>query len=361
MSNRITIILPKLSAGGTERTAVELANYMVNTNIEVTVILMFKCELFFKLDKRIKIIQPDWQVNNKFAKIFFGLSLIQYLNRSIKNSRPDSILLLGYILLSLIALTGVSSRVFFSNRTNPYRARFVNSPLLSKMYLIMYTFFSAKVNGIIAQTELSKNHYSKRFKCPIQVIPNSLKEMQYYPEIEKKEIVLSIGRAVPEKGQKYFIDLVLNLSQSSPDLKFILVGDGPELLELKNYANALGVYNKIDFLGFIEDVDVLLAESKYFVLTSLTEGYPNVIIEAMAHGTVPIAFDCVAGPSEIINNGENGYLVGVGNLKLMAERVNYLKNNNDVYANLSMNAKKVRIVNDKEILNKKWVDFISES
>ena len=358
MSGRITIVLPQLSAGGTERTAVELANYFEENHVHVTVILLYKKEIFFELNSNIELIEPKWVPKTSFEKPFYFGFLLFYLNTSIRKSRPDSVLLLGYILISLLSIFPNNYNVFFSNRTNPTRSRFGSNKLLTKTYHTLYRLVRNKVNGIIAQTQIVKDYYQLKFSCPISVIPNSLKEMKYFPLIEKEEIALTIGRAVPEKGQKSFVELVAKLKSSDLNLKFLLVGDGPELNNIKAYARELGVFDSIEFSGFQEGVDLYLAKAKYFLLTSITEGYPNVLIEAMAQGCVPISFDCVAGPSDIIDNGENGFLVEVGNINAMAEKITLLANEPRYFELLSQNARKVRETNNRELLNKKWLDFI---
>ena len=356
--NRLTLILPKLTAGGTERTAVELANYFSDQNVDVTIIVMFKKQVFFELNGEVTLIEPNWNPTSKLGKKLYWVYLWFYLRKSIKKSKPDSILLLGYILIGLLVIWNKKYALYFSNRTNPYRSRFMGNPALNKLYHILYRLLKYRVNGIIAQTEVAKEFYVKRFSCPVKVIPNSLKKMHYYSELKKEDIVITIGRCVPEKGQKYFIDLVSQLQIRFPMLRFILIGDGPELQGLKKYAEDLKLRDKIEFLGFTEDVDYYLAISKYFVLTSVTEGYPNVLIESMAQGCIPFSFDCVAGPSDIISTGENGFLAEVGNVAQLGSDIQWLIENPHLFSAISENAQKVKSLNNSEMLSKEWVNFI---
>lgn len=356
--NRVTLVLPKLTAGGTERTAVELANYLNLQNVEVSVVLMFKREIFFTLNEGISLIEPSWNPRSFIGRHLYWFYLIYYLRHTIIKSRPDSVLLLGYILIGLIVTVGKKYKIFFSNRTNPTRPRFGKSTTLNYSYDLLYRILRSKVHGIIAQTEIAREYYSTKFNCHIKVIPNSLKKMTYFEGIVKEDVVISIGRAVPEKGQIHFIDLVSVLSPQYPSLKFILIGDGPELVGLKKYAVKLGIADNIEFLGFKADVDFYLARSKYFVLTSITEGYPNVLIEAMAHGCVPFSFDCVAGPSDIISHQQNGYLVNVGDVKTMADYISQIIQDSSLFHVISQKAIMVRESNNSDLLNKEWMNFI---
>ncbi|EKB49138.1 UDP-D-galactose:(glucosyl)lipopolysaccharide-1,6-D-galactosyltransferase [Cecembia lonarensis LW9] len=136
------------------------------------------------------------------------------------------------------------------------------------------------------------------------------------------------------------------------------MGDGPELADLKTYAKKLNVLNRIEFLGFSNEVDKYLAQSKVFVFTSLTEGYPNAIIESMAQGCVPVSFDCIAGPSDIIKHGVNGYLMEVGDTDSMAHYIKNLIQNEDLLHNMSTNSQEVRNTNSLDTLGKLYMDFL---
>ncbi|EKB49139.1 glycosyltransferase [Cecembia lonarensis] len=192
MRKKITIILPKLTAGGTERTAAELANYLVSHDIDVSILLMFNYPHFFNLDKRVKIIEPLPAVRDKLGRVLYLPYLILFLRKNLKNIKPDSILCLGYILFSLIASFGIKSRVIISNRTSPYRVRFPKTKVLNGIYKFSYWLLNSRVDGIIAQTQTAAEVYSRSFKCSIRVIPNFLKEMEYFPKLKKKILSLQL-------------------------------------------------------------------------------------------------------------------------------------------------------------------------
>ena len=88
----------------------------------------------------------------------------------------------------------------------------------------------------------------------------------------------------------------------------------------------MGIAEKVDFLGFQKNPYKFISKSNIFVLSSIQEGFPTVIIEAMACGVPVISTDCKAGPNEIIENRENGLLVPVGDEKSLAEAILQLLN-----------------------------------
>jgi len=118
-------------------------------------------------------------------------------------------------------------------------------------------------------------------------------------------IVLMVGRLDDkQKGQRYLIEAAAQV----PEAMFVLAGEGPDRAALEAQARALGVDNRVLFLGYREDIPDLLACCDVFVLPSLFEGLPLSILEAMAAGK-PVIASAIGGNDEVIAHGENGLLV----------------------------------------------------
>jgi hypothetical protein len=176
---KIVIVLPKLSAGGTERTCVELANFLVKQDIDVTVLLMYKKDHFYTLDTRVRVIEPT-DLRSKYGRFLYLPFLFYYLNSTLKKIQPDTIFCLGYILFGLIASFTINSRIIISGRSSPNRVRFPGNPLANSIYKFFHKLVSGRVDGIIAQTHYAKEVYKKKYNCPIIVIPNFLREIVDY-------------------------------------------------------------------------------------------------------------------------------------------------------------------------------------
>ncbi|WP_038068375.1 glycosyltransferase family 4 protein [Thermoanaerobacterium aotearoense] len=119
--------------------------------------------------------------------------------------------------------------------------------------------------------------------------------------------------------------------------KAVIVGDGKLKNDLINLRNKLGLKNKVEFLGFREDIETILEKSKVFVLPSRWEGFGLVIVEAMSKGK-PIIASNVGGIPEIIKNGKTGILVEPGNELELANAIEKLLNNKKYAAYLGENA-----------------------
>ena len=118
------------------------------------------------------------------------------------------------------------------------------------------------------------------------------------------------------------------------------IGDGPERVALEKLCDSLRLGNSVHFLGQRNDVDQLLLDSTIFAFTSLTEGFPNALAEALAAGCACISFDCPTGPSELIEHGVNGFLVEPGDEAEYAKLLQQLIGDADLRAKFSRKARK---------------------
>lgn len=166
-------------------------------------------------------------------------------------------------------------------------------------------------------------------------IPSKISEINIGDEKEK--IVLYVGR-VDTLHKK--VDLLLNiwslLYKKHKDWKLVIVGGGDELNKVKQYAYSLRVENVL-FEGFKDPIPYYKRAS-IFCMTSASEGFGIVLIEAMNMKVVPIAFDSFSAVRDIIDDGTNGVLVPPFNQKLYSEKISYLMNNEQDRLQLSYNA-----------------------
>lgn len=145
------------------------------------------------------------------------------------------------------------------------------------------------------------------------------------------------GRLTALKGFDLVIQAIGSLVKLFPDIKLIVLGEGPEKVRLQNLSKELRISEHVDFRGFVNNVAEIMAQSQVFVLSSYYEGFGNVIVEAMAVGTPVIATECPYGPGEIITHGENGLLTGVGKSNEIAEAIKKLFTDEQVYKKIQRN------------------------
>jgi glycosyltransferase involved in cell wall biosynthesis len=158
-------------------------------------------------------------------------------------------------------------------------------------------------------------------------VPNGI-DVEKYNEVTKntdnetgRKNILFVGSLYPVKGVHYLIMAMKLVHDKMPDAKLILVGDGEERERLAALSIQMGVQKHVRFVGKVphEKVQTFMQRADIFVLPSLSEGFPNVILEAMASG-LPIIASRVGGIPDIITNDINGYLVEVKDINDIANK-----------------------------------------
>lgn len=162
------------------------------------------------------------------------------------------------------------------------------------------------------------------------VIYNPISEhIVNYQQGEKKRkenYLLCVGRLVRQKNFSHAIQAFSIYSKKNPDCQLKIIGTGDQEDALKKLAKKLEIEDKVQFLGFKQDVRPYYLKAKATILSSNYEGFPNVLLESIALGTPVVAYDCPSGPAEIIQEGVNGFLVEHLNIKALSSALIALDN-----------------------------------
>lgn len=168
-------------------------------------------------------------------------------------------------------------------------------------------------------------------------------ELKY--NLPNKRPVLGIfGRLVPIKQHNLFLDIAKMILEKYPQAIFLIVGYGPFEEEIRKYAINLGIQESVYLLGFQSDVYSLYSYCDIVLLTSSYDGFPNVLMEAMAVGRPVITFD-VGGVRELISSGKTGVVVPANDTKMMAGKALELLDSKELRDNIGLNAKLSMIEN----------------
>jgi glycosyltransferase involved in cell wall biosynthesis len=135
-----------------------------------------------------------------------------------------------------------------------------------------------------------------------------------------------VGRIVPIKNHRLFLDASLMAANQNPQVRFVIVGDGPIRAEMQRYAYELGMADRVIFVGWRRDLQRIYADLDVLVLSSINEGTPVSAIEAMAAGC-PVAATRVGGLPDLITEGETGLLVPSEDAKALATAIDSLLKN----------------------------------
>jgi len=329
---KIILVIPTMHQGGAERVMSELANAWSSQLHEVHLVLLAKSENFYAINNNVIIHNLGFSHSGLFNKIINELKVFYKLRKIFKQQQPDFVLsfMIKYNILTIITASYLNIKVIVSDRANPK----TQQPfLISFLRKATYKF----ADGIIAQTSLAKIILQKETgNKNIRVIPNPIKDILIHENIKKEKIILNIGRLIEEKGQKYLLDAFSKIKNT--DWKVVILGDGPLLHTLKHQIKVLGLKDKVLMPGAVNEVDAWLARASVFAFPSISEGFPNALVEAMAAGLPCVSFDCDAGPRDIIIDGKNGYLVSVGEVDMLSSRLENLVNNQELRDQFSSEA-----------------------
>lgn len=305
----ICLLIPSLHAGGMERVMSELAWYFSDKpNLELHIILYgHKRDIFYSVPDNISLHKPDFEFKNS-KRFYYSLRTLWFLRWELKSINPDSVLSFGEYWNSfvLIASLGLKFPVFISDRCQPDKN-------LGYFQEFLRRCLYPKSRGVIAQTEKAKEIYSRQFKHNnIKVIGNPIRSVNSNGKNTVKEnIVLTVSRLIKTKNHDELIKLFVRINK--PGWKLVIVGGDAQkqdiMHNLQCLIKSLNAEDKVILEGNQSDVDPYFLKSKIFAFTSSSEGFPNVIGEAQSVGLPVISFNCVAGPSEMIEDGYNGFLI----------------------------------------------------
>lgn len=174
------------------------------------------------------------------------------------------------------------------------------------------TFIGLYADKIIAVSQgLKKDLFQKAWINPekIQVIYNPVdiraieklaKEKAKKNYLMDKPVILGCGRLTEQKGFSYLIRAMIIVLKEYRNAQLVILGQGEKESELKNLAKSFHIENNIHFLGFVKNPFKYMTRADVFVLSSLWEGFGNVIVEAMTCGKAVVSTDCKSGPREIL-------------------------------------------------------------
>jgi glycosyltransferase involved in cell wall biosynthesis len=149
-----------------------------------------------------------------------------------------------------------------------------------------------------------------------------------------KTILASAGRLSPEKGHEFLVRAVCKVAKDRPDVVLLIFGDGPLRSELTQLAERLGCGDFVHFTGFVPDFASLVDGIDVFVLPSLSEGLPNVLLEAMAAAR-PVVATAVGGVPELVTDGASGLLVSPGSSDEIAGAIKRLLSDTELAGKLA--------------------------
>lgn len=328
----ILFFIPNIERGGIEKNLVLLSDYFIKRKYNVHIIFgKISKEVKKKLNKKITLIKCKKIINTKFVspRILHTINCFLYTLINYKFKKKQIILSFQDHPLSILV-----SKI----KKIPCVIRIANHPLGSLSYFNNNLIFFIKINikkifyffasGIICNSKSSTSFFKKIYKNkkiiniynPIQLI-NIRKKYK-----KNNDYIISVGRLQNQKNFSGLIESFKLVSNKITNIKLVIVGSGSEKKNLQNLSNKLKISKKIFFIKY-KNANQLINSAKLFVLNSLWEGLPNILIETQMLKTPILSSNCLSGPNEILEYGKLGYLSPVNDKKKLAKKIVHIYEN----------------------------------
>ncbi len=343
---RVYFLIPSLRGGGAEKVAIQIASRLNPVFFQSALVVGEK-----KGDY-LSFLPPKLRIVDLHKKRVRGI--LFPLIKLIKNEKPD--ILVSFMhhcnLVAILSkiLSGQKVKLIAAER-NPIEY-LSKKNFLFKLKLTIERLLYRSCTAILVSSKGMKKNVVKFLKFPaekIKVIYNPIdiknilqKSHQSidHPWLNNKKIpvIISCGRLVPQKGFNNLIKAFSKLLKTRK-AKLIILGQGAQKKSLLNLIERLKIKSSVDLVGFKKNPYALMARADIFVLSSMWEGMPNVLLEAMALGLPIVSTDCPYGPNELIKSGESGLLVSPANPEEMAKAIDKFLTNRGFAIQCGRNAR----------------------
>lgn len=357
---KLCILTISLNAGGAERVISLLMKHLIH-DYEVSLVLLSD-DIEFEIPKEVKlyVLGKSNILKNKppLSKLKSTIQFLHKYRKIAKREKFDAVisfLALPNIINSLISNIHHKkhTKTIISERCYPSKM-YENNTFSMRMAQIFYPFFYNKVdvlfsNSIHINEDLKSNF---KLKIPMSVIYNPIEIINPKPfndDYQNSEVfkVINVGSHSVAKNQIMILKAMVRLQSS---FELTVLGTGNLKNQLIEYINSNHLNNRLHLKGKVLNVNDYLLDSHCFVLSSKTEGFPNVLLEAMAIGLPVISTNCMSGPLEILNDNEPviinseefylakyGILVNVDDDVALAKAIAFYRKNDTIrkkYSNL---------------------------
>lgn len=323
MDRKITIFNPSIEDGGVEKNLFLITNFFASNNINTSIISAdkFKKKEFIK---KVNFINPkkiNFRKSGRYKKYFFCLLIL--IKRIIFNN-DKFIFSFQANIYSIIISKLLGARIIVRMNTAPqgWDHNFFKK--------IIYSYFIKKADGIIVNSKYFQKEVAQRFNVKSIYINNPFdfkkikrlaekKNKSFYPNNCLK--LITIGRITEQKDQITILKSLVILKKKKIRFKFLLIGKGHLKKKLEKFIKKNDLRENVKFLGFQSNPFSILKQADIFILSSLYEGSPNVLVEALFLKKKIISSNCPTGPDEILSSGVYGELFKIKDYKNLANKI----------------------------------------
>lgn len=348
---KILFYLHSLGGGGAERVVSILSGHWAGKGHEVTIVTLAGLESdFYQLDKRVRRTSLNLgdQAPGLLAKLTDNFKRVLRLRATLRQMRPQlAIAMMDSANVSLaIAGLGLQGAVCVGSER-------VYSPsaTLTLPWRVLRRWTYGWLHGVVVLSKENeawlRRHTSVR---RIWVVPNPVAlPLSASAPIRSPEEwrvrprrVLAVGRYARQKGLDLLVEAFARILPVVPDWELVIVGEGPERHNLQELLTQRECAGRVHLSGAVGNIADWYTAADLYVLSSRWEGFPNSLLEAMAHGLPSVAADCLTGPRSLVRDGIDGVLVPPDDVSSLATAMERLMTDDELRRRLAERASEVR-------------------
>ena len=360
----IVFLALTLTRGGAERVIANLCNEALFEKYRVSIITCMNRPVGYDLKPGIEhiCIEKTSDVHYKNLGDRF-LKRRKLLKQVLAECKPDVLLCFlpepNFLALSL--KKHFDFPMIISVRNDPVKE--YKNPVYQAIMRVLYP----KADGYVFQTKQAMGYFSfsKKIMDKACVIPNPLaKEFVDYkriPEVDRRKVIVNVGKLSSQKNQIFLIQAFAKIANKYPEYQLHIYGEGDKRTDLETLVEELNLQERVELKGNVSGLAKRIEDAALFVLSSDYEGMPNALMEAMAMGIPCISTDCpCGGPDFLIQDGENGLLVPVGDVECLANAMEKLLGDRVAADRIGGKSGKISETLNPDVIHKMWEDYITK-
>jgi glycosyltransferase involved in cell wall biosynthesis len=317
-------VIGNLSGAGAQKIITTMANHWSMRGWGVTLIALDgdADDTYFAIDPRVRLVRLGvvGVSPTPLHGLLSNLRRIARLRRAVRTSRAEVVVsfLTTTNVRVLMACWGLGVPVLVSERADP------KHQAIGSVWRALRLVTFATASRVVAQTETALGHFPAFIRRRGIVLPNPV-ALPDQPAPATERVVAGVGRLEPVKGFDILVAAFARCAPSHPDWRLTIWGVGSQKRRLAELANELGLGDRLRLPGRSPVPGEWVNSTGIFVLSSRHEGFPNVLLEAMAAGLPVVATDCPPGaPRAMIADGETGVLVANQDVAALAAALDRL-------------------------------------
>ncbi|HKG06459.1 MAG TPA: glycosyltransferase family 4 protein [Pedobacter sp.] len=361
-AKKLFFVINSLHGGGAERVLSNLANFFFGKGYEVTIVCLNRADPAYDLCSGIKIVSlvSENRDQRLFYRMQYGIKTFFKMLGLLNKEKPVCVVsfMTSANLWSGLTCGLLNIPYLVSERITPDQTVNQFSFYLQWLSAVVYGKSKAIVvpsKGMIGGFTRERSFSRLR---NFEVINNPVNQFECVTErkVHNRKFILGVGRLDTQKGFDLLISAFKQLELEGIDL--LISGEGKERKHLERLIDSLELGDSVKLIGHKKNLQDYYLQAEFFVLSSRNEGYPNVLIEAMSLGCACIATNCEFGPSDIIENEQNGLLIRANDVTCLYNAIQRLMADPLLKAKISHNAKKINHTNSPENTYAKWERLI---